>query len=158
MAMDAQFVNAYLLAVQNVFKTMVSMDITMGKPSLKKDRFSSGDVTGVIGFAGDKKGSFSLAFSREGAMLVYKRIIGEEVTSVTSDVVDAIGELTNIVSGQTRVQIEKLGYKLNAALPTVVVGHNVEINFITKYPLISLPFSYDTDGQKGQVFLDFSFE
>ncbi|MGD0231398.1 MAG: chemotaxis protein CheX [Syntrophorhabdales bacterium] len=156
--MDAGFVNAYLVAVQNVFKTMLRLDIAMGKPALKKDRHSSGDVTGVIGFAGDKKGSFSLAFVREGAMFVYKRMIGEDVPSVTADVVDAIGELTNIVSGQTRVQIEKLGYKLNAALPTVVVGHNVEINFITKVPLISLPFTYEADGEKGQVFLDFSFE
>ena len=70
--MDARFINAYLTAVQNVFRTMVSLDIIMGKPSLKKEHSTSGDVTGVIGFAGDKKGTFSLAFSTQGAMFIYK--------------------------------------------------------------------------------------
>ena len=140
--MDAGFVNAYLSAVQNVFKTMLRLDIVMGKPILKKDRHTSGDVTGVIGFAGDKKGTFSLVFSKKGALFVYKQYSGRRRTGITADVVDAIGELTNIISGQTRVQIEKLGYKLSAALPTVVVGQNVEINFITKLPVISLPFTF----------------
>ncbi len=156
--MDAGFVNAYLAAVQNVFKTMVQLDIAMGKPSLKKDRYTSGEVTGVIGFAGDKKGTFSLAFSRKGAMYIYKKMVDEDVPSVTSDVIDAIGELTNIISGQARVQIETLGYKLSAALPTVVVGENVEINFITKLPIISLPFTFHNGGDNEHLFLDFSFE
>jgi len=156
--MDAGFVNAYLVAVQNVFRTMLQLDIAMGKPSLKKDRLTLGDVTGVIGFAGDKKGTFSLAFSKDSAIFIYKSMIGEDVEGISPDVVDAIGELTNIISGQTRVEIEKLGYKLSAALPTVIVGHNVEINFITKVPVIALPFTFPADGVTGQVYLDFSFE
>ncbi len=156
--MDAGFVNAYLQAVQSVFKTMLQLEIVMGKPLLKKDRHTSGEVTGVIGFAGDKKGSFSLAFSRKGALFVYKAIVDEELPDLNSEVVDAIGELTNIISGQTRVQIEKLGYKLSAALPTVVVGQNVEINFITKLPIVSLPFTFETGGGTESLFLDFSFE
>jgi chemotaxis protein CheX len=156
--MEAGFVNAYLAAVQNVFKTMVQLDIAMGKPILKKDRYTSGQVTGVIGFAGDKKGTFSLAFSRKGAIFIYKKMVYEDAPSVTPDVIDAIGELTNIISGQARVQIEALGYKLSAALPTVVVGENVEINFITKLPIISLPFTFQNGGDSERLFLDFSFE
>jgi chemotaxis protein CheX len=156
--MDAGFVNAYLVAVQNVFAKMLSLDIAMGKPVLKKHNHSSGDVTGVIGFAGDKKGTFSLAFSSKGAVFVYKKFVDEEAPLVNPDVVDAIGELTNIISGQTRVEMERLGYKLSAALPTVVVGHNVAINFITKLPVISLPFTFPTDNGPEDLFLDFSFE
>jgi chemotaxis protein CheX len=156
--MDAGFVNAYLTAVQRVFKTMLGLDIVMGKPILKTSARSSGDVTGVIGFAGDKKGIFNLAFSTAGAIFVYKKIVAEDASSVTPDVVDAIGELTNIIWGQTRVEIEKVGYKLNAALPTVVVGHDVEINFITKLPVVSLPFTFQADGAQENLFLDFSFE
>jgi chemotaxis protein CheX len=156
--MDAGFVNAYLVAVQNVFRTMLQLEIFMGKPSLKKDRLTMGDVTGVIGFAGDKKGTFSLCFSKDTAGFIYKSMIGEEAPGITPDVVDAVGELTNIISGQTRVEIEKLGYKLSAALPTVIVGQNVEINFITKVPVITLPFRFQAGTTTGEVYLDFSFE
>ncbi len=156
--MDAGFVNAHLVAVQNVFKTMLSTDIVMGKPTLKANKLTSADVTGVIGFAGDKKGTFSLAFTRETAIFVYKTMVGEDAASVTAEVVDAIGEITNIISGQTRVEIEKLGYKLSAALPTVIVGSNVEVNFITKVPVIALPFTFQAGSVAGKMYLDFSFE
>jgi chemotaxis protein CheX len=156
--MDAGFVNAYLFAVQNVFKTMLGVQIAMGKPSLKTNRLTSAEVTGVLGFAGDKKGTFSLAFTRKSAVHIYKTMVGEEHDSITPEVVDAIGEITNIISGQFRVEIEKLGYKLSAGLPTVIVGHNVEINFITKVPVIVLPFTFDINGEEGHLYLDFSFE
>lgn len=156
--MDAGFVNAYLTAVQNVFKTMLATSITMGKPALKTNRLTSSDINGMIGFAGDKKGTFSLSFNKSAAKFIYGTFIGEEIADITPDVVDAIGELTNIISGQFRVEIEKLGFKLTAALPTVIVGHNIEINFITKVPVITLPFTFDAGGEPGSLFLDFSFE
>ena len=156
--MDASFVNSYLLAVQNVFTTMLGIQIAMGKPSLKNDKLTSGEVTGVMGFAGDKKGMFSLSLTKESALQVYKSMIGEEAHGISPEVVDCIGELTNIISGQARVQIEKLGYKLSAALPTVIVGQNVEVNFITKVPVITLPFDFQAGSAEGKLFLDFSFE
>lgn len=85
-------------------------------------------------------------------------MIGEDVSTINSDVVDAIGELTNIISGQIRVEIEKIGIKLSAGLPTVIVGQNVAINFVTKVPIIALPFSFDDGGTTRQLFIDFSFE
>ena len=53
---------------------------------------------------------------------MYKAMVGEDAPKVNAEVIDAIGEITNIISGQTRVEIEKLGYKLSAALPTVIVA------------------------------------
>ena len=156
--MDASFVNPYLLAVQNVFTTMLGIQIAMGKPNLKNDKLTSGEVTGVMGFAGDRKGMFSLSLTKESALQVYKSMIGEEVHGISPEVVDCIGELTNIISGQARVQIEKLGYKLSAALPTVIVGEKVEMAFITKVPVVDLPFTFQVNGTKGQFYLDFSFE
>ena len=144
--MDATFINPFLIATQNVFKTMLSTQITIGKPSLKTNNLTLGEVTGVMGFTGDKKGSFTLSFSRESAAYVYRSMIGEDISIINSDVVDAIGELTNIISGQIRVELEKIGVKLSASLPTVIVGQNVAVSFITRLPVIALPFSFDDGG------------
>lgn len=156
--MDAGFVNAYLTAVQHVFRTMLGIEIVMGKPTLKTGRLTSAEVTGMIGFAGDKRGNFSLAFTRSSAIFIYKSMVMEDAPSITPEVVDAIGELTGIISGRFSVEIEKLGYKLSAALPTVVVGHDVEITYITNVPVIALPFTFDAGTDGGQLFLNFSFE
>ena len=156
--MDAKFINPFLIATQNVFKTMLSTHINIGKPSLKANNLALGEVTGVTGFTGDKKGTFTLSFSRESAVYIYKSMIGEDVSTINSDVVDAIGELTNIISGQIRVELEKIGVNLSASLPTVIVGQNVAISFITRLPVIALPFNFDDRGTMRQLFIDFSFE
>ena len=81
------------------------------------------------------------------------------MTKLNPDVVDSIGEITNIISGQARKEFEQEGMNLKAAIPMVVVGKNVEVNFITKIPIISLPFYFSVgNGTQEIMFLDFSFE
>jgi chemotaxis protein CheX len=85
--------------------------------------------------------------------------MGDEASGVGPEVVDAIGELTNIVSGQARKEFENSGVNLKASIPMVVVGKGVETNFITKLPVVSLPFNFSiNNGEPEVMYLDFSFE
>lgn len=156
--MDARFVNCYLKGAQAVFKTMLRIDLEMGRPALKADHRASGDITGVIGFAGDKKGRFTISLKTESALTIYNAFTGEPKEEVNEEVIDAVGELTNIISGQTRLELEKIGFNIKASLPTVIIGSNVDINMITKAPIITLPFSFGANGHAGEIFIDFSFE
>jgi chemotaxis protein CheX len=156
--MDARFVNCYLKGAQAVFKTMLRIELEMGRPTLKADRKASGDITGVIGFAGDKRGSFTISLRGECALTIYNAFTGEDKKEVNEEVIDAVGELTNIISGQTRLELEKIGFNISASLPTVIIGKDVDINMITKAPIITLPFSFGTNGNAGEIFIDFSFE
>ncbi|MGA3173665.1 MAG: chemotaxis protein CheX [Syntrophorhabdales bacterium] len=157
--MDVKFINPFVIAAQTVFKTMLNIDLTLGKPSLKVERTSSGDVTGIMSMVGDKKGTIALSFREKGALFVFNSLIGDEASAISPEVVDAIGELTNIVCGQARKEFEKNGINLKASIPMVVVGEGVETNFITKLPVITLPFSFSVSNGNGEVMnLDFSFD
>ena len=158
--MDVKYINPFVMASQVVFKTMLGLDATMGKPILKDVRATSGDVTGIMGLVGDRKGTIAISFREAGAMFVFRTLVGDECSKIGPEVVDSIGEITNIISGQARKEFEKAGINLKAAIPMVVVGHNVELNFITKIPIISLPFYFaiSDNGEKEVMFLDFSFE
>ncbi len=157
--MDVKYINPFIVATQSVFKTMLSIDVNLNKPVLKTARNTSGDVTGIMGLVGDRKGTITISFREKGAMFVFQTLIGDECTSVTPDVVDAIGELTNIISGQARKEFERAGINLKASIPMVVVGHDVEMNFITTIPIVQLPFDFTLkNGEKEVMFLDFSFE
>jgi chemotaxis protein CheX len=158
--MDVKFINPFVMAAQTVFKTMLSIETNMGKPILKDVRATSGDVTGIMGLVGDRKGTIAISFREAGAIFVFKTLTGDECSKIGPEVVDSIGEVTNIISGQARKEFEKAGINLKAAIPMVVVGHNVELNFITKIPIISLPFYFaiSENGEKEVMFLDFSFE
>lgn len=101
----------------------------------------------------------AISFREKGALFVYKTLMGEDVPKICPEVIDAVGELTNIISGQARKELANTGLNLQASIPTVVVGKDVEINIITQIPIISLPFSFAAgNGESETMFLDFSFE
>lgn len=157
--MEAKFINPFVVAARMVFKTMLNIELVLGAPGLKELKTTSGDVTGIMSMMGDKKGTLALSFREKGALFVFNSLMGEEASSISPEVVDAIGELTNIVSGQVRKEFEKNGVNLRASIPLVVVGKGVETNFITNLPITSLPFTFSVNNGNGEVVhLDFSFE
>ena len=157
--MDVKYMNPFIIATQVVFKTMLGMEVRMGKPVLKKTRRTSGEVTGIMGLAGDQRGTLCISLTKDGALHVYNTLMGDGCVEINEDVIDAIGELTNIISGQARKEFEKNNINLKAAIPMVVVGQDVEMNFITTLPIVSLPFYFSVnDGKEEVMYLDFSFE
>jgi chemotaxis protein CheX len=120
---------------------MAFMDAIPGKPCLKKEEAASGDVSGIIGITGDAIGSLALSFSEKCICKIVSNMLGEEHHEVTRDILDAVGELTNMVSGASRTQLEKMGMAVYAAIPTVVHGQGHTITHILKSPSILIPFS-----------------
>ena len=54
--------------------------------------------------------------------LIIQNMIGETHTEVSSDVADAVGELTNMIYGSAKTSLNQRGYKFDMAIPTVVRG------------------------------------
>ncbi len=90
-------------AVLNVLKTMAQTDAQAGAPTVKADKTSKGDVTGLIGMAGEKaKGSIAVSFSSSCILKVVSNMLMEEFAEINDEVTDAVGEITNMVSGGAR--------------------------------------------------------
>jgi len=156
--MDVKYINPFITATGTVFKTMLNLDTSLEKPFVKNDKTATGDVTGVIGLAGDRIGSVCVSFTESGAMLVYKTLMGDDCKEVSPEVVDAIGELTNIIAGQARKELERAGVNLKASIPTIVVGRGSELHMLSDSPMVSLPFCFQVDNSKEIMHVDFSFE
>jgi chemotaxis protein CheX len=156
--MDIKYINPFINATQNVFSTMLGIELSMEKPVLKTDNSTHADVTGVMGLLGDQKGCMCISLTRKGALYFYKQLMQDEHEEIDADVVDAIGELTNIISGQARKEFEAADINLKAAIPTVMVGKNVEIHFVTKLPILSLPFCFAIGDEREVFHVEFSFE
>ena len=99
-----------------------------------------------------------ISFSRKGALYTYKTLMGDDRSDMDPEVVDAIGELTNIISGQARKELEISGVNLKASIPTVIVGLAVALHFMSSVPIISLPFHFPTNNGNEALYVDFSFE
>lgn len=61
-----------------------------------------------------------------------------ETTEVSADVLDAVGELTNMVAGRAKSQLEEL--HLSVSLPNIITGSDHEIRFPSNVTPICVPF------------------
>lgn len=152
--MDVNLINPFLESTLHVLKTIAGIDAEKGKPYLKKDTVARGDVSGVIGLAGDMNGIISVTFTEKCILYIVTGMFGEEVKEINEEIGDAVGEIANMISGQARQKLEKLGTNLQAAIPSVVMGKDHTIQHLTKQPIIALPFST----QGGEFTVEICFE
>lgn len=138
--MDVKYINPFLSATLNVLKTMAFVEVQPGKPYLKKDQVAVGDVSGIIGLTGEATGSLSVTFNFTMIKSIMSNMLGEEITEITNDVRDAVGELTNMISGDARRLLQQEGISLSAAIPTIVAGENHTIKHVVSGPIIVIPF------------------
>jgi len=138
--MNVAFINPFLEATVEVLKTMAFVEPVAGKPYLKKDNLAKGDISGIIGMTGDARGSLALSFSAGAILHIVGNMLGEEIQDINGDIKDAVGELTNMVSGVARKKLEAAGYNITAAIPTVVSGKNHSILHVLGGPSIIIPF------------------
>ncbi len=151
MTVDVNFINPFIEATVNVLKTMAAIDAKVGKLYLKSGKKSTGDVTGLIGLAGSgKKGSFAVSFKEACIKKVVSNMLGEEIDELNGDVLDAVGELTNMISGGARAKLAEQGIDFDMAIPTIISGNGHELAHITDYPIIVVPFT--TEG--GEFFVE----
>ena len=59
---------------------------------------------------------------------------------INDEVRDAVGEITNMISGVARKKLESQGYNILAAIPTVVSGKDHAILHVLGGPSIIIPF------------------
>ena len=142
-AVDEKIINPFINAILNVLETMAFVKSEAGKPYLKKDNVVQGDVSGVVGFTGEKNGTVFIAFDEFCILKIVSNMFGEEITEINNEITDAVGELTNIISGQARKELEEIGKVFHGAIPSVITGKNHKLESMTKDPKIAIPFKTD---------------
>ncbi|MGE4298377.1 MAG: chemotaxis protein CheX [Desulfovibrionaceae bacterium] len=154
MSTGVEIAKPFIKATVNVLSTMAMIQPSPGKPFIKKDSSASGDVSAVIGFTGDKNGSISVSFTKKCAIALVKAMLGDDIEDIVKDTKDAVGEITNMISGQARAGLSEIGMNFNGSTPSVIMGDNHTITHVTKSPVISIPFTTP----HGEFFVEFCFE
>jgi len=141
--MDVKLINPFINATINVLETMAFITVNAGKPYLKKDDVAIGDVSGILGLTGVANGTIAVTFEEKCILTVVSNMFGETMSELNSEIADAVGELTNMISGQARRELEEMGKVFKAAIPSVVTGRGHSIIHFTRGPKIAIPFSTD---------------
>ncbi|MFZ7112679.1 MAG: chemotaxis protein CheX [Desulfatiglandales bacterium] len=152
--MDVNYINPFITATIHVLKTVAATDASPGKPYLKKDNIARGDATGIIGLTGEARGTICVSFTEESILAIVSKMFSEEMTEMNEEIRDAVGEISNMISGQARQALEEMGKSLTAAIPTVIMGKKHSLSHMTNYPVIAIPFNTDKGGFTIEVCLE----
>lgn len=144
--MDASMINPFINATLNVLETMAFIKSVPGNPYLKKDDVAIGDLTGIIGLTGETNGTVAITFDEGSILKIVSNMFGEDMSELNHEIADAVGEITNMIAGQARRDLEAIGKVFEAAIPSVVSGKGHKITHYTDGPKIAIPF--ETKGGK----------
>ena len=140
-AVRVEFINPFIIAVSKTLETMVGCKVVREPPQIKKGKSALYPVSGIIGLSGVIVGTVVLTMSEALALRCASAMLMEDYKEFGPDVFDAIGELTNVIAGNAKAQLEE--YKLSLSLPNVIYGKDAELRFPERCQPISIPFQTD---------------
>lgn len=144
----------FIDGVVEVLSMMAMITPEPGTPFMKDDNSASGDVSAVIGLTGPKNGSFSVSFEKECAYALVRNMLGDSVEDIVQDAKDAVGEISNMISGRARSGLSEMGFEFKGSTPSIIMGDGHTITHIAASTATAVPFTTE----HGSFVLEYCFE
>lgn len=109
-----------------VFSTMLGLDLTLleEQPASEHPMLaeSGATVVSLIGLTGPWAGTGSITCSGELACVLASRFLSTEYDHVDGEVLDAMGEITNMILGNVKTALEDRVGAMELSTPAVIFG------------------------------------
>lgn len=151
---DVALAKPFVQATINVLSSMTGLSPVPGKPYIKNTDKAQGDVSAIVGITGCKSGAIALSFSQSCAIALVKGMLGDAIEDIIPDTRDAVGEITNMISGQARATLSEMGLPLQGSTPSIIFGANHSLSFPGQVTTVAIPFETDY----GTFTLEFCFQ
>lgn len=138
MSIDIDYINPVIAGLEEAFNTMLDCKIERTGLGLMENNQALHPVSGIIGISGKGVGTVVLSMSESVAIKAASTMLMMELSEVDDDVMDAVGEITNMVCGGAKAKLEK--FQLSMSLPNVLCGTNCRLHFPQNSHPISIPF------------------
>jgi chemotaxis protein CheX len=133
-------------ATAEVFSTMLGMELTPKPEHLDQTPpMISDGVMALVGLAGTWTGAGVITCDAAFAIQVCNHLLMAEETSVNEDVLDAMGEVANMIIGNFKTLAEDHVGPLGLSIPTVIYGRNFTSRSIGDNAWVVLPFEWNGD-------------
>jgi chemotaxis protein CheX len=132
------------VSTADVFSTMLGMDVSSKQEYSDQNAPTvSESVLAFVGIAGSWAGTGVISCSPDFACRLSNRFLMSDCTSVNEEVLDAVGEVANMVIGNFKTMVEERVGPLGLSIPTVVYGRNFGSRSLGSGNWIVLPFRCD---------------
>ncbi|MGI6148171.1 MAG: chemotaxis protein CheX [Firmicutes bacterium] len=134
--MKAEYINAFYLATQDVFKLMLDLETTRLGMRVTDELVPFREANVVIGVTGDLSGSLLYSFPKHMALEMVRIMAGMEMKELDAFVTSAMGEMANIISGNALTRLFEHNYRCDIVPPQVMIGTGQSLSMATPSAIV----------------------
>lgn len=140
--MDEITVRNWLLRhTKDVFATMLGLEVSEAPGVGERTPEEREGLVALIGFSGAYTGNCMVNCSRSLACKLASSMLLEEYQAVNGEVMDALGEISNMIFGNVKSDLEEHLGPLQLSLPSVVAGQNLSVRSLANPSWIVMPLT-----------------
>ncbi|MDR0723258.1 MAG: chemotaxis protein CheX [Treponema sp.] len=137
-----QYIRPCIEVCTYVFKNFVGTEITATAHYFSDrevpDRW---DISALISLSGQAQGVVAISMKQALALQLTGILTGAVHTTLDEDVMDALGEILNIIAGRVKQRLENT-FNLIISLPTIILGIEHTVKWpIRRSRLLCIPFT-----------------
>ena len=122
---NEQMADMLFAATQEVFTSMLGSEVErLSEPGAEQTASFDGMLS-LIGLVGAVIGNGSFVCSAEAARDLSSRLLMTEFSQVDEEVLDAVGEITNMIVGGFKNLLEARVGRVQMSIPSVIFGKNI---------------------------------
>jgi len=118
----ANYAEPFVEVTVATFKEFVGIEPSPGRPYfMAPEQVNDWDISAVIGLSGLVKGAVIVSMKAELAVKLTDMLAGPGHKELDADVIDAVGEINNIIAGNIKPKIPN-GEKIIISIPMIIKG------------------------------------
>lgn len=152
--MDVKYISPFMEATINVLGQFGVADVRRGKLQKKEKMRVDLDITSVISVVGEVRGNIALSLSENTAKgIVSTMMMGMPVEKIDEIAISAIGEFTNMVTGNASIIFSGNNLFVDTTPPSVISGKDIFF-IISSVETLAI----DIETQHGKIELNIGLE
>lgn len=147
-ALDVKHINPFIQSSVSVIEMTTQTKLDVGKPGLSTMEFHDNIFILQVGVTGVLKGQVLLAMNEENAkIMASKMMMGMPVEKLDDMASSALGELSNMIMGNTATLFASLGIAMDITPPISLFGDNLRLQI--DIPALKIPLMQNGEEKIG---------
>lgn len=127
------------IAAREVFELMLGCRLTV--PDTAPDDVR--EITAMVGLAGRLCGVLSMRCSVRASTIMASKMLGVSPEQIGPEMCDAFGEIGNMVAGNFKNKIARLGNDCMLSVPTVITGEDYNLHSLADSQALELRLLFE---------------
>lgn len=155
LSLNSLIANSLIVSVENCLQ-MCDLKVRVVGVSKIPIQLPEAPITGLIGLSGKCTGFISLSMPERVATLAVSGLLMEEHKALNAQVVDGVGEMTNVIAGGVKTKLSNTPWMIGSiTIPSVIIGSHYNIAYSKGIEYCGITFEVDdpdTLSIQGRVF------